>query len=93
MDLKEINEALEIGVTFAKYKFLLPKNLLKPDASFGDLFYMLLEEISGLTAAVNIKLDNPTPGTSLDVILECADVINFACLIMRDVYKESLIKE
>ncbi len=89
----EIDEVLDIGFFFAKQKFLNPKNLPKAHTdseTLGDLFSGFLQEASELTQAITYKLDNPTPNTNLDVMLECADVINYACAIIHKIYSENI---
>ena len=78
---KRINEILECGFRYAKYKLCLRKNRVKADPltlTYDYLFERLKEEVKEL----EIALSNRKGIDSLEKIaLECGDIINFASMI------------
>lgn len=82
---ERINQVLECGFRYAKYKLCLRKNRIKDDpntADFKDLVNGLLGEVRELTIAIDRALLLEYSDVSLnEIALEAADVINYAAML------------
>jgi NTP pyrophosphatase (non-canonical NTP hydrolase) len=78
---ERIDEILECGFRYAKYKISLAKNRIKEDPrnlTFDYLLKRLKEEVNELESALNSVADF---NDLEDVAREAGDVINFAAMI------------
>jgi len=92
MKTERINEVLETGFRYAKYKMCLSRNRIKEDSRtyyYEQLLEYLKEEIRELEEKIeyyelcarNNESDLFLKNCLEEIALEAADVINYACMI------------